>query len=78
MSIPNDCWGTPLISFDQELLSDQTKATKRGQRHEDIAFHAAACATERGLFSWTFLGRINGSHWRFSGFIMIIMGFKWI
>ena len=70
MSIPNDCWGTPLISFDQELLSDQTKATTRGQRHEDIAFHAAACATERG--------RINGSHWRFSGFIMIIMGFKWI
>jgi len=26
----------------QELLSDQTKATTRGQRHEDIAFHAAA------------------------------------
>eukprot|EP00435_Cladocopium_sp_Y103_P010720 s57_g2.t2 len=26
----------------KELLSDQTKATTRGQRHEDIAFHAAA------------------------------------
>ncbi|CAK9029157.1 unnamed protein product [Durusdinium trenchii] len=26
----------------QELVSDQTKATTRGQRHEEIAFHAAA------------------------------------
>ena len=53
----------------QELLSDQTKATTQGQRHEDIAFHAAACAAEMGWVHF-FFGHTNGSHWMFSGFIM--------
>ena len=33
--------GFPLVPV-EELLSDQTKATTRGLRHEDIAFRAAA------------------------------------
>lgn len=38
-----------MSSCPEELLSDQTKATTRGLRHEDIAFRAAASGCPRTI-----------------------------